>query len=104
MVVTDCVRLGEVGGGRLAEASLLGLQTPAGVNFPEFFDGSVALSPLPSVQTFFSDLLHDFGRYLHRDAALEQVDVHHERRPTPLPALDQSLDPFERPGNDPDAI
>src|SRR5205809_4966196 len=57
-----------------------------------------ALNPVPS------HLLHHLGRHLHRHTALEQVDTHDERRPTPVPELDATLEALQRPGNDPDAI
>src|SRR5882724_881348 len=55
-------------------------------------------SPAPS------HLLNHLGRHLHRHTALQQLDTHDERRPTPVPELDATLEAVQRPGNDPDAI
>src|SRR2546426_3474650 len=92
------VCLHEVGIEEQDEASPFGLQS-----FPRciplvFLDAPPALSRVPS------PLLHHLGRPLHRHTALQQVDTHDERRPTPVPQLHATLEAFQRPGNDPDAI
>src|SRR6266571_3500639 len=57
-----------------------------------------AVSPAPS------HLLHHLRRHLHRHTALQQVDTHDECRPASVPQLHATLEAFQRPGNDPDAI
>src|SRR5207247_8351384 len=76
----------------------IGLQLFLRCASPLFLDGARVFSPAPS------HLLDHLGRHLHRHTALQQVDTHDERRPTPVPELDATLEAFQRPGNDPDAI